>query len=176
MRVIAVAQIGKPRGAKGAMWFERYMDDFRLFVAGEVLQLGLSGDRTESFQVETCFAYEKGTVLKLEGVDTPDEAGRLKGAEVFLPEDQVPEDGPDVFDTRDVLGYAVVDRRRGRIGTVDGVSQGPAYWTFHVRLDKGQADVPAVKGLGVELDKEGRTIRTDLPEGYPGLPGEDDAD
>ncbi len=176
MRVIAVARIGKPRGAKGGMWLERYMDDFRLFEAGEVLQLGTSGDRTESFEVETCFAYDKGTVLKLKGVDDPDEAARHKGAEVFLPEDKVPEEGPDVFDTREVLGYAVVDRSRGRIGVVAGVSQGPAYWTFHLRLDEGEADVPAVKGLGVELDKAGRTIRTDLPEGYPGLPGEDDAD
>lgn len=176
MRKIAVARIGKPRGVKGGMWLEPYHDDVSLFGAGDVISLGMSEEATRSFEVEECFTYDKGTVLKLKGIDIPEDAGRYKGAEIFLPEDRVPEDGPDVFDTREVIGYRVLDRARGSIGTVCGVSQGPAYWIFHVDFEGGEAEIPAVKGLGVELDKAGRTLKTDLPEAYPGLPGESDAD
>ncbi len=174
--MIAVARIGKPRGVKGGMWLELYMDDLRLFEAGEVVRLGVSEGAAEAFEVEECFSYAKGTVLKLKGVDLPEDARRHMGAEIFLPEDRVPQDGPDVFDTREVIGYAVQDRTRGRIGSVTSVSQGPAYWIFHVEFDGGNVDIPAVKGLGVELNKTARIMNADLPDGYPGLPGDDDAD
>jgi ribosomal 30S subunit maturation factor RimM len=158
------------------MWLDLYRDDLGLFEAGEVVRLGMSEGAAEAFEVEECFSYAKGTVIKLEGVDLPEDARVHMGAEIFLPEDRVPQDGPDVFDTREVVGYAVQDRTRGRIGSVTSVSQGPAYWIFHVESDGLNVEIPAVRGLGVELDKTARILNADLPDGYPGLPGDDDAD
>ena len=49
---------------------------------------------------------------------------------MFLPEETVPEDGPDEFEPGEVIGWPVKDARRGTLGRVTEVVAGPAYWTF----------------------------------------------
>ena len=166
MDLVPVARIVKPRGVRGEVWVERYWADFPDFVPGS--RFWLLGKETErEVAAAGFFEYAKGCVLKLEGVGTPEEAFKLSGLELALPGDQVPEEGPDEFDTLDVIGWKVVDRTRGEIGSVARVRDGAAYWTFEASGPRGPFEVPAVAGLGVELDKAGKVVRVDLPSGYP---------
>ena len=92
-----------------------------------------------------------------------------------MPSERVAADSPDTFFTDEVAGFVVEDLRRGGIGTVVSVSEGPAYWVLHARGPAGDLDIPAVKGLRVEIVREARVVRVDLPDGYPGLEEESDA-
>lgn len=164
----------KPRGFKGEVWVDRYREGFPPFTAGTEVWVP-SQARETPFLVEGFFEYAKGCVLKLSRVDDPDRAGAFSGLELCLPEDLVPEDGPDEFEPGAVVGWTLVDVRRGVLGRVTGAVPGPAYWIFGAEGPLGQEiEVPAVKGYGVELDKASREIRVDLPDGYPGV--DDDAD
>jgi ribosomal 30S subunit maturation factor RimM len=127
-------------------------------------------------EVEGFFEYAKGCVLKLKGVDRLESARPLCGEELLLPRDRVPERGPDEFDVEEVAGFRVLDRRRGEIGRVTGVLERPAYWVFLVKGQGSEVEIPAVKGLGVAIDRASGTVSVDLPDGYPELPGGDDAD
>jgi 16S rRNA processing protein RimM len=173
MNLVAVAKLLKPRGVKGELWVDRYREGFPEFLPGS--SLWLSADASEAaLTVEGFFDYAKGSVLKLQGVDRPEAAGELAGREVFLPEELVPEDGPDEFEPGEVMGWPVVDARRGTLGRVAEMVEGPAYWSFLLTGPGGdEIEVPAVKGYGVVVDKERGQILVDLPEGFPGV---DDAD
>lgn len=173
MDLVPVARIVKPRGVRGEVWVDRYWADFPDFAPGSRFWLLGKGAGRE-VSAAHFFEYAKGCVLKLEGVETPEEASKLAGLELGLPEDRVPEEGPEEFDTLDVAGWKVVDRTRGEIGSVEGVRDQAAYWVFEVAGPKGGFEVPAVKGLGVELDKVGRVVRTDLPPGYPDVDEDED--
>jgi 16S rRNA processing protein RimM len=169
MKLVAVAKLLKPRGVKGELWVDRYREGFPEFLPGSVLWL--SGDASEQARtVEGFFEYSKGGVLKLQGVDRPEAAGQLSGREVFLPEEQVPQDSPEEFEPGEVIGWPVRDARRGTLGKVAEVVEGPAYWVFHLDGPGGvEVEVPAVKGYGVVVDKERGEIVVDLPEGFPGV-------
>jgi 16S rRNA processing protein RimM len=173
MTLVAVAKLLKPRGVKGELWVDRYREGFPEFLPGS--SLWLSADASEEARtVEGFFEYAKGSVLKLQGVDRPEAAGVLAGREVFLPEETVPEDGPDEFEPGGVVGWPVRDARRGTLGQVAEVVEGPAYWSFLLTGPGGnEIEVPAVKGYGVVIDKGRGEISVDLPEGFPGV---DDAD
>jgi len=173
MNLVAVAKLLKPRGVRGELWVDRYREGFPEFLPGS--SLWLSDDASQDARtVEGFFEYAKGGVLKLQGVDKPEAAGELAGREVFLPEELVPEDGPDEFELGEVIGWPVMDARRGMLGQVAEVVEGPAYWTFLLTgPGGGEIEVPAVKGYGVAIDKERGEMSVDLPEGFPGV---DDAD
>jgi 16S rRNA processing protein RimM len=175
MALIPVGRIGKPRGVRGEFWVDPYWERSDLFAEGEPVWTGEGTGPPR--EVERFFVYAKGSVMKLRGVDDRNAAEGFEGLELLLPEARAPREGPETFDTQDVVGYSVVDASRGAVGTVTGVARRPAYWVFLVDAGGEEAEIPAVKGLGVEVDAGGRTIRVDLPSGYPGLPGDEgDAD
>ena len=173
MNLVPVAKILKPRGFKGEVWVERYRDGFPSFAPGG--QVWVPSKAQEApLLVEGFFEYAKGCVLKLAGVDGSVGAEAFSGFELCLPEDQVPRDGPDEFEAGEVVGWTLVDARRGVLGRVTGVVPGPAYWVFGAEGPLGQEiEVPAVKGYGVELCRDRREIKVDLPDGYPGVDDED---
>jgi 16S rRNA processing protein RimM len=175
MDLVPVARIGKPRGVRGEVWLDRYWRGFPRELAGQQVWLSGAGE-VVSAQVEGFFEYAKGCVLKLKGIDRVDSARPLCGEELLMPRESVPRQGPDEFDVEEVIGYRVLDRRRGEIGRVADVQEGPAYWLFVVRGGDTEVEIPAVKGLGVALDRAGQAVSVDLPEGYPSLPGAGDAD
>ena len=171
MDLVAVARIRKPRGVRGEVWLDRFRESFPELSAGETVWIEEKGG-PKPVAVEDFFTYAKGAVLKLEGVDKPESAEALSGRQVLLPSEKVPAQGPDEFDTEEVAGYEVRDRIRGVLGKVVRVIPGPVYWIFHVSAPGVELEIPAVKGLGVCLDKGARCLEVELPEGYPGLPGE----
>lgn len=175
MDLVPVARIGKPRGVRGEVWLNRYRRGFPRELAGRQVWLSRAGE-VVSAQVEGFFEYAKGCVLKLEGIDRVESARPLCGEELLIPRESVPEQGPDEFDAEEVIGFRVLDRRRGEIGRVAAVQEGPAYWLFVVRSGDREVEIPAVKGLGVVLDRADAAISVDLPDGYPGLTGAGDAD
>ena len=175
MDLVPVAQIGKPRGVRGEVWLDRYRRGFPRDLEGQQIWLSGAGGIAGA-QVEGFFEYAKGCVLKLKGIDRVESARPLCGKELLMRRESLPEQGPDEFDAEEVIGFRVLDRRRGEIGRVAAVQEGPAYWLFVVRSGDTEVEIPAVKGLGVVLDEADAAISVDLPDGYPGLTGAGDAD
>lgn len=143
--------------------------------AGESVELGSDESDTSSYEVEECFEYKRGVVLKLRGISNPDAASALLGQWLFVESSDVSVDSEDTFDLDEVTGFKVMDEARGEIGEVTGFREGRAYWVFLVKGDSGIFEVPAVKGLGVIVDESERVVTTRLPLNYPGLDDMNDA-
>lgn len=168
--LVAVARIGKPRGVRGQVWVDSYRPDLEALFAGGSPEVVLDAPGAAgTYRVATFFCYAKGAVLGLEGVTTFEAAQRLLGAQLLLPRDAVPPDPPGTFDTEEVVGWEVVDATRGPLGKVRGVREAEDYWVLDVETPRGTVEIPAVEGLGVEVDRESRAFRVALPPGWPGL-------
>jgi len=168
---IAVARIGKPRGVRGQVWVEPYRGDLETLLAGATgVQVWVSGPgRTDPYEVATFFEYPKGSVLGLKGVESFEAAEALRGRELELVAELLSPDSPGTFDTGEITGWEVVDASRGPIGTVSGARQLGEYWILDVATPSGPAEIPAVEGLGVEVDRERKCFLVNLPPGWPGV-------
>ena len=167
---LPVARIGKPRGVRGQLWVEPYRPDLEALLGGGKARVWLTAPgRCEAYGVATFFRYPKGSVLGLEGVGSFEAAEALRGCELELPADLLPPDPPGAFDALEVVGWEVVDATRGLLGTVAGAREGGEYWVLDVETPSGAAEIPAVEGLGVEVDREARRFRVALPPGWPGV-------
>jgi ribosomal 30S subunit maturation factor RimM len=119
--------------------------------------------------VERFFEHKGRGVLKLGGLNRFEDAQAVVGAALLLPPQDVGEEPEGVFDPDDLPGRAVLDATRGPVGTVSGTRKGPAYWYIEAQGPRGTFEFPAVAGLGVEVPRDERVVRTDLPGPWPGL-------
>ncbi len=103
-------------------------------------------------------------LLKLEGVDDRDAAEALRGADLWMPRDELPAEDEDELYLHDLLGCRLTDGEGAPIGTVTAVESTGAQDLLVVQLPSGrEARVPYP--LVTAVDLEARTLACDLPEG-----------
>lgn len=73
----------------------------------------------------------------------------------------------DVFSS--LMGFAVVDKHLGAIGTVTEVMEYPMQWILTVKDEKSETMIPWTEGIISKVDKKSNTIFCDLPEGLYNL-------
>lgn len=156
----------RPRGNKGeltAVSLSSKPDRF-----AHLTKVHLFGDGSE-YTVERVWDHDGTLIFKFAGVDSINDAEKLKGAEVRVPfEERVPLDEGEYFQS-DLVGCEVRDLASNRlIGRVTGWEEygGPAL----LEVDDGRLLVPFVKAICPEVDLAARVIRVQLPEGLEDLP------
>jgi 16S rRNA processing protein RimM len=158
--MLLAGQVGKPHGLAGEVYVVPISDDARRFEPGSTLER----DDGTSLVVESARHHTNRFLVKFAGVETRDEAERLRGP-LFVPADDVRTLDEDEFWPHDLEGCAVVRADGTPVGTVTGVVTGAAQDLLEVATDFGERLVPFVKQIVTEVDLDGRKVTVDPPEG-----------
>ena len=102
--------------------------------------------------------------MRFEGVDSRDEAERLRGQLVFVDQTQL-SDLKEGWWESDLVGLEVVDRTGSRLGTIKGTSISEHQDRWEVETPKGLVYVPAVADIVIEVDLDKRVVTLDPPAG-----------
>ncbi len=173
---VTIAVLGKPRGTRGELFALPTTSHMERFAPGREFTLwfdGESGRAPLRMRLELAWNHNEKLILKLAGVDSMEEAGQLRGAELCLRAEErepLPE-GEFYYD--DLKGLAVVDLATGeRLGTVTGFTEGvgPGVLDIETPVEgaRGGAEVwqvPFAKEICVEVNLAGGEIRVRLPGG-----------
>lgn len=164
-RRLRVGWITRPHGLRG---------EVRVVPEGEPAE-GLERFRTvwlvgpwgeEERQVASVRRAVGAFLVKLEGVDDRTHAERLRGAEVCVPEDQLPPLPEGTYYVSDLLGAEVVTEEGQPLGALADVLHGPAHDVYVVRGPRGEVLLPAVREVVREVRVQDRRITVRL---LPGL-------
>ena len=103
--------------------------------------------------------------VKLEGINNPEDAKKLKGFELHVIKDNSDLEVGYYFYS-DLIGCKVVDSSNNLLGEVSNVEEFPAQITLRVKR-KGNKDffVPFLKQFIVNVDIENKTIMINVLEG-----------
>ena len=163
--MLAVGRIRKPHGLSGEVSIEVWTDFPERFAPGvALLWRGEAAERTLSIQGVR--GHREQMLLKFEGVDDVDAARALQGGELLVAvEDAHP--APDGFYyAHEVRGFSCEDAGGRVLGVASGLEHTPAGPMLSVDVGAGrEALVPFVHPIVVEVDREGRRIVLDPPEG-----------
>ena len=155
----------KPRGNKGELTAVSLSSRPERFAS--LSRVYLFGDGSE-YTVERVWDHDGTLIFKFAGVDSINDAEKLRGAEVRVPfEERVPLDEGEYFQS-DLVGCEVRDLTTNRlIGKVTGWEEygGPSL----LDVDNGRLLIPFVKAICPEVDTQARVIRVQLPEGLEQL-------
>ncbi len=166
---VAIGRLTKTRGRRGELLAEfDSADPERLQrLRNVVLSLGA---RRESFPIEEIWDHSGRLVVKLEGIDSIDDAEPWERAEILVPREEVapPEEG--AFSHQDLVGCKV-EQAGVEIGVIQGVEEYGGTPLLQVEAADGREIlIPFAKAICKEIDVAAKRIRVELPEGLLDLP------
>lgn len=115
--------------------------------------------------IEFIQILENKAIIKFEGIDTVEEAESLKSAQLFLPLDLLPELEEHQFYYHEIIGYSVKDREKGVLGTVKQIYEVPSHDLIGMTYKNKEVLIPIKDDIILQVDKEGKVLEVDLPEG-----------
>jgi 16S rRNA processing protein RimM len=104
--------------------------------------------------------------VKLEDVNTPEEAALLKGGSLYLPKESRPKLSRGEFYNEEVIGFEVFDDVHGPLGFVEDVEQaGPNRFLIVTYIQK-EVMIPVHGPFITGINKSKKKISVSLPEGF----------
>lgn len=116
--------------------------------------------------IERSRRHSGGLMVKLRGIDTPEDAARLRGAPLQLLESEVPAPPQNTYYHFQILGLRVRTTTGEDIGVVEEILENPANDVYVVQGQKGEVLVPAIGDVVKEIDLQRGVITVDA---IPGL-------
>lgn len=165
---VTIAVLGKPRGNRGEITATPLTNRPERFDRLREVFLSQENGPEKTFSVEDVWNHDGVVIFKLHSVDSIDEAGKLRGAEVRVPASERVALDPGEFFHSDLIGCELRDRKSGRVyGKVTSVEEygGPAL----LQIDGGKMLVPFVGAICVDIRPQEGFIAADLPEGLEDL-------
>jgi 16S rRNA processing protein RimM len=124
-------------------------------------------DGTQSFTLTITRAIKNGLAARLSGVSTKEEADALKGTQLFVPRDRLPDLDDDEFYYTDLVGLEVRDTGGTVLGHVKSVQNHGATDLLEIHGPGLKATVllPFTREAVPTVDVSGGRIIADPPEG-----------
>ncbi|MGN1096443.1 MAG: ribosome maturation factor RimM [Christensenellales bacterium] len=152
---IEVGKVLKPKGLKGAMKVEGITDDNSRFLRLKEIFISKNSYCVEKAQLDGNFV-----LLKLFGVDTPEDAEKLRNKSLFIKRADVVDMDADHNLIVDIIGMEVEVGNK-IIGKISDVLQYGAADVYVVKCEKNEISFPALKKLVVSVDVENKKMTLD---------------
>jgi 16S rRNA processing protein RimM len=154
-----VARLGRPHGLNGFLGLYVEEADAVHFEPASNVSID---DR--DFTVRAVRRVERGFQVQFEGVESREDAERIRGLEVTVSERRSLGEGE--FWPDDLVGLEVRNGARGKIGTVIEFVAGGAQDRLAIEVDSGRYEIPFVTAFVPVVDLDGGYIEI-MP--IPGL-------
>ena len=164
--VFKIGVFNKPHGIKGELSFT-FTDDIFDRVDCEYLICLLDGIFVPFFIEEYRFRSDTTALVKLERVDTSEQARKFTNVEVYYPKKYVEEDDSDDIPTwKYFVGFQVLDINHGNLGEIVNVDESTMNVLFAIEQEDGEEILlPAHEEFILKIEKKKRVITVAVPEG-----------
>ena len=150
---VAIGKIMKPRGIRGEAFLLPLTDFPERFDDLDAVHVESPDGAFSSLDVAYVRAYGPRTAIKFQGIDTPEDVGRLRGHFVLVTHDAVHPLPEDAFYVFQIEGLPVETASGQRVGQVVEVLSYPANDVYVVDRNGEDVLIPAVREF-VRVDKD----------------------
>jgi 16S rRNA processing protein RimM len=163
--MVTIARVVKPQGRKGEIAIQPISDQPGRFEGLSRVFVPAPGGTAQSFVVTARWPHKGGLVLKLAGVDSIDEAERLRGMDLRIPEEDLAVLPAGSYYHHELRGLRAEDEAGHEIGLVaDILETGAGADVLVIRGAPGETLIPLVSTFIVRVDLEGKKIVVAPPE------------
>ena len=154
--LLEIGKIVSVHGIRGDVKVQPWCDEPAFLTEFESLYL-----KGEEVEIEKARVQKNMVLLKIAGVNTPEDAQKLVGQILWIHRDwvELPE---GTYFIADLIGLTVVDADDQTVtyGTLTDVSQTGANDVYHIRFADGKTRyVPAIPDVVIETDLENKVMR-----------------
>ena len=163
--LVVIGRVVKPQGRRGEVLVhplsdrpDRFPSLRRAFVAGP-------DDEAREVQVTSSWPHKGRQVLKIEGVDSINDAELLRGCEIRIAEDELADLPEGSYYHHQLNGLRVIDADDLEIGVVEDIMEtGAGAPVLVVRGEGGETLVPLATDFVREVDLAEQRILIEKPE------------
>lgn len=165
--LIEIGKILKPHGVKGMMTFLFTQMDFADTDNNFYFFL-LEGTYVPFFVEEFRFVSNVSANIKIEGINTIEDAITYNDTLVFLPQDLINETEVELsFESEweQFIGYTILDENNVQIGVINAVDASTMNILFIVMNQEKEFLIPATNDFILEIDSNKKQLQLNLPDG-----------
>lgn len=161
---VLVAQIATAHGIKGLVKLRSFVDDENL-LQGRALYTDETGEQTLKLRLKN--AIKSDWVAEVEGIPDRNAAEELRGTQLYINRDQLPEADDGEYYIEDLIGLKVVDGQGTEIGEIIAVDNFGASDLLDIKPAKGGSSfyLPYTDETVLEIDIEDGKVTIEIPEG-----------
>lgn len=155
---VAIGYIGKPYGIKGALSITLLTDYPEQFKTLKQIYVEHSAGHRELFEIVTATTQKNKVILKLQGIDTRNQAEEMVGRYIVLPRELCRELPDDTYFIFDLIGITVRTDDGTVVGKIEDIMEMPANDVYVVRNEDREYLIPAIKEVVKKIDMESREM------------------
>ncbi|ARK12001.1 ribosome maturation factor RimM [Fibrivirga algicola] len=160
-----LGHITKTHGLNGEVVFFLDVDDPSEYEDLDSVLIEVRGELTPYF-IESSSINRDRAIVALEDVDTLEEAKKLINCPIWLPLDNLEQiTDPDRFYYHEIIGYRIVDKEEGPLGTVSSVMAMPTQDLIAMDYRGQEMLIPINSAIVKTIDRAAKTLNVELPEG-----------
>lgn len=107
--------------------------------------------------------------IDFEDVNSEDDADKIMGSELYLPLTFLPKLSGNKFYFHEVIGFTIIDRAHGDIGSIESINDTTSQALFEVKKGDKQLLIPINDDIITKVDRENKTIHVTTPDGLVDL-------
>lgn len=156
--------VTKPHGIRGSVRVKVFNDETDLLVPGQLIRVSPPNGAAGAFSectIATVHPSSDVWVLKLDGVDTIDDAETLRGAELWVDRSELPEPAEDEFYFVEAPLMTVVDQEGNHVAKVLRAESYPSTDVVVCDLDGVEVEWSIAAGVFVHFDRKRKTLTID---------------
>ena len=151
--LVAIGRVVKPQGRKGEVLTEPLSDVPDRFARLRRAYLAAPGGGAREVEVSSCWPHKGRFVLKLAGVDSIDDAERLRGQELRIGEEELAPLPPGSYYYHQLQGLRAESPEGRLLGTVSAVWEtGAGAPVLVVQGPEGEVLIPLAQDFVHEVD------------------------
>lgn len=160
-----LGKIVKKYSFKGELLVKLDTDDPEQFVEMESVFVEQDNNLIPFFIENASLHKTELLRVKFEEVDSEEEANTLLGAALYLPLEVLPKLTGNKFYFHEIIGFKVIDKSFGEVGTVFTVNDTTSQALFEIHRNGKEILIPINDQFIVKVDRSKKTIYLDVPEG-----------
>lgn len=147
-----MGKVVRPHGKEGVLRIKSYAQSEASFLdAGKVILRSGSGE-TRGYTVSSVRPHKNIVLLKLEGLNTLEEAEKYRGAAILIEKDTLLRAGEDEYFWQELMGLQVYLSGGEYVGTIKHILPTGSNDIYVVQEGKREVLIPAIHDVVKEID------------------------
>lgn len=152
---MVIGEIAGPFGVRGEIKIDPLTDYPERFKTMHDLYVG---SQVDPYTVESARLHKQQVIVKLEGIDTPDQVEVLRRQEVRIPRAEAVKLPEGHFYLDDLIGVDVVATDGRRVGPISDIIRTGSNDVYVVGTGRDEVLIPAIKDAVTQVDLARRRI------------------
>ena len=160
---LAIGFLRRPHGVSGEIIMDLHTDFPERIKAGRKVYVG---EKYETLIIDSARAHGNGMLIRLNGCDTPETAGRFRNQWVYVKSTEVPALPAGKVYKHELIGLTVTTDSGETLGVLNEILETGANDVYVVKKESGgEILLPAIPDVILGIDMDERVIRVHLMDG-----------